>query len=240
MKENPRKTKNEGVKATAQKSINMFKEQLNQKLLTLSATDSDDLQMVYLDKNFPPTDVNITLHFINEHAANQKAKIRRVALVPDVASESRDFPFSTNFFVQSYIRCLERKGHLTMANDNPERLIKLLVLFFQQFKGARFDESFKDQYGFDDIIKFGFTLEHQDLELPPKLEKLLRQALNTSDLSQAESHFREICRLISLYRGLFSGTSQSTAIGEEDHAQTSGLRESLAGFVTEFREEKRQ
>ena len=61
LKANPRKTKQEGVKATATENIVMFKEKLNQTLLKLSKNTSSDLQMIYLDKNYPPAEINITL-----------------------------------------------------------------------------------------------------------------------------------------------------------------------------------
>lgn len=124
LKANPGKSKQEGVKATAAESINLFKQRLNEKLLQLSKKKSNDLQMIYLDKNYPPLEIKITLDAINEHEANQSAQIRRVALVPDMALEStqpdlQDFPFSMNFLVQCYIRCLEREDHLTIQNEDP-------------------------------------------------------------------------------------------------------------------------
>lgn len=57
--------------------------------------------MIYLDKNYPPAEIKITLEAINEHAANKNAQIRRVALVPHILQniDCPDFPFSTNFLV---------------------------------------------------------------------------------------------------------------------------------------------
>ena len=51
----------EGVKATAQKSINMFKDQLNEALTKMSKNKTQDLQMIFLDKNYPPAEIKITL-----------------------------------------------------------------------------------------------------------------------------------------------------------------------------------
>lgn len=121
LKAHPGKSKQEGVKATAAESINLFKQRLNEKLLQLSKKKSNELQMIYLDKNYPPLEIKITLDAINEHEANQSAQIRRVALVPDMAVEPdlQDFPFSMNFLVQCYIRCLEREDHLTIQNEDP-------------------------------------------------------------------------------------------------------------------------
>lgn len=55
-----------------------------------------------------------------------------MALVPEVPSRSRyssDMPFSTTFLTQCYLRCLERQGHLTMPNEDPERLLRVILLF---------------------------------------------------------------------------------------------------------------
>jgi hypothetical protein len=110
----------------------MFKDQLNEALTKMSKNKTQDLQMIYLDKNYPPAEIKITLEAINDHPANASAIIRKVALVPHmIENNSRDFPFSINFLLQCYIRCLERQGHLTMSNEDPERLAKILVLFFQ-------------------------------------------------------------------------------------------------------------
>ena len=57
--------------------------------------------------------------------------------------------------------------------------LEILVLFFQQFKGTQFNESFTQELGFDDLIKVRFTMEHEDLELPPKLNKALSKAVNS-------------------------------------------------------------
>ena len=110
----------------------------------MSAQGNDDLKMIYLDKNYPPAEIKKSLEAINEVAQSLNAKIKRVALVPKMepANLARDYPLSLNLLLQCYIRCLEREGHITMSNEDPERLMKILVLFFQQFKGTRFDENF--------------------------------------------------------------------------------------------------
>ena len=74
-----------------------------------------------------------------------------------------------------------------MSNEDPERLMKILVLFFQQFKGTRFDENFAQDYGFDDLIKVKFTMEHEDLQLPPNLQRTLQHIVNQQDLAQNDA-----------------------------------------------------
>jgi len=91
--------------------------------------------MIYLDKNAPPADIKKTLEAIKQQAVLQNAQLRLVALVPDVArkQECPGYPFSVSFLIQCFMRCLEREGHLTMPNDDPAHLLKLIVLFFKQF-----------------------------------------------------------------------------------------------------------
>ena len=120
-----------------------------------------------------------------------------------------------------------------MSNDDPDRLAKILVLFFQQFKGTKFNQSFMEELGFENIIEVCFTMEHEDLELPPKLEKALRQAVNQSDLAQVDTHIVEVCRLIDLYRALFSGSSS----GPVNDENTNMIKESLESFTSEFKEQ---
>ena len=57
--------------------------------------------MIYLDKNYPPAEIKITLEAINLHAAKTNASIRKVALVPQIAKDNycRDYPFSINFLL---------------------------------------------------------------------------------------------------------------------------------------------
>lgn len=189
--------------------------------------------MIYLDKNYPPAEIKITLEAINEHAANKNASIRRVALVPHIErnKDCPDFPFSMNFLVQCFIRCLKREGHLTIQNDDPDRLAKILVLFFQQFKGTQFNDSFTEDLGFDNLIKVRFTMEHEDLELPPKLKKILKQAINSQSVAEVDSHIEEVVRLINLYRSLFGGGYSTLCTNENENL----LKTSLSNFSADFK-----
>ena len=56
--------------------------------------------MIYLDKNYPPVEIKVTLEAIRELTASISSKIRIIALVPHIAengSSSDTFPFSTSF-----------------------------------------------------------------------------------------------------------------------------------------------
>mmetsp|Transcript_33045 Transcript_33045/g.40920 ORF Transcript_33045/g.40920 Transcript_33045/m.40920 type:complete len:115 (+) Transcript_33045:2658-3002(+) len=63
-KANPRKSVSDGLKATATKSINLFKDQLNDSIRNLSSSQSDQMKMIYLDKNYPPREIKLTLEAI--------------------------------------------------------------------------------------------------------------------------------------------------------------------------------
>lgn len=97
--------------------------------------------MIYIDKNFPPKSIKSFLETFNEMTDGLNVDITRVALVPQIQARSqcKDYPFSTTMLVQCLTRCIEREGHLTLSNDDPERLAKIILIFAQQFKGIKFD-----------------------------------------------------------------------------------------------------
>lgn len=55
--------------------------------------------MIYLDKNYPPSEIKLTLQAINEVAKDTNASLKLVAMVPDIArnSQCKNLPFSTTF-----------------------------------------------------------------------------------------------------------------------------------------------
>lgn len=76
-----------------------------------------------------------------------------------------------------------------MSNEDPERLAKLLILFFQEFDNAKLNSDFLNDYGFDNILEFKFTLEHEDIQLPANLKDALSSAVNCKDLVGNDSQF---------------------------------------------------
>lgn len=50
----------------------------------MAKTDTEDLQMIYLDRNFLPAEITLTLESINEFSKGLNANIKRVALVPTI------------------------------------------------------------------------------------------------------------------------------------------------------------
>lgn len=79
-----------------------------------------------------------------------------------------------------------------------------MVLFTQTFKGVKFGKDFLKQFEFDQMVDVDFTLEDEDLQLPPNLDKALRSAINCGDIVKLDPLTNEVVRLIELYRCLFS------------------------------------
>ena len=71
------------------------------------------------------------MEIIEEFALRSDALVRKVAVIPEINDAYKDYPFSLSFLIQCYIRCLDRDGHITMKNDDPIRLAKLLIIYFQ-------------------------------------------------------------------------------------------------------------
>ncbi len=85
--------------------------------------------MIFLDKNFTPGELTTVKAQIEELQAKQ------LALLP-LTSGYESYPFSLSYLLQCYCRCLSRDDHLTLSNKDPVRLLQILILFYQQFKGV--------------------------------------------------------------------------------------------------------
>ena len=155
-----------------------------------------------------------------------------MALVPDVPENCKlqDYPFSDSFLVQCFLRCLERQGHLTMPNDDPRRLLRLIILFCQQFKGVAFDEHFRQEYGFDNIVRVRFTMEHEDLEMPKRITSLLRSLMAHSEIAQDDKNLQEVCRIIGLYRNFFGAAGCPSTQEDNTRLMVQTLNEISATF----------
>ena len=55
---------------------------------------------------------------------------------------------------------------MILPSENPQKLAKVLFVFFSQFKDIKFDNKFMKDFGFDKMMKIDFTNEHPDLMLP--------------------------------------------------------------------------
>ena len=175
----------------------------------MAKSDSSTLNLIYLDKNYPPGEIASASEFLEEHSANDKLEIRRVAILPKIINPVKNFPFSMNYFIKCYMRCLQRQDNVTLPNGDPKKLAKLLTIFFQTFRGVTFNSSFLGRYNFDEMVEIDFTNEHPDLMLPSNLEKALEKALQERDISRLEPTTDEVARLIELQMSLYSSSQGS-------------------------------
>lgn len=91
---------------------------------------------------------------------------------------------------------------MTISNEDPERVVKILMLFFRQFNSVKFDESFLNK-GFDSILPVNLTIEHEDLQMPTNIENAFKSALDKVVSDGAEIHISKFCKSIDLYRQVF-------------------------------------
>lgn len=74
-------------------------------------------------------------------------------------------------------------------------------------------------------------MEHEDLELPPKLNEALLKAVNSQSVSELDDHISEVVRLINLYRSLFGGSNSPMCTRENEKL----LQKSLLAFTDDFK-----
>lgn len=149
-----------------------------------------------MDKNYPPREISLVISAINGHESNISTKLKTIAVVPYIVNKYKDYPFSLSFLLQCYIRCLKRSGHLTMNNEDPERLAKILLLFFSQFKESKLDDSLIAKFGFTDVLEARFTHEFEDLDLPNKLERALSNAIANNFKDKGDLYIERAVKLI--------------------------------------------
>jgi len=68
-----------------------------------------------------------------------------------------------SFFVQCFLRCLQRETHETLTNENPEHLARVLFMFFKSYEGQNHSLETLKSLRFDSILKIPFTVEHKDV-----------------------------------------------------------------------------
>ena len=86
---------------------------------------------------------------------------------------------------------------MTISNEDPERVVKILMLFFRQFNSIKFDESFLSK-GFDSILPVNLTIEHEDLQMPANVENAFKSALEKVVSDGGEVHINKFCKAIDL------------------------------------------
>lgn len=90
-----------------------------------------------------------------------------------------------------------------MSNEDPERLARILIVYFKQFKSIKFDDSLHNK-GFDQVLPVRMTVEHQEVELPANLAKALELAIEKG--IDEEKHVAKFCSLMEMYSELFGSS----------------------------------
>lgn len=107
-----------------------------------------------------------TISTINKITKGSKAKVTKLAMVPDMIQNYQDYPFSVTFLFQCFLRCLDRDNHETLSNEDPSKLARIQLMFFKLYQGLRFDQTFLNKFELDNFLRIPFCLEDRDLELP--------------------------------------------------------------------------
>lgn len=79
--------------------------------------------------------------------------------------------------------------------------MKILVLFFKQFKDVRFDNSLLKK-GFDQVMPAHLTVEDELFQLPGNIEKLAASIIDKG-LPDSEPLISTFCKTVDVYRKVF-------------------------------------
>ncbi len=120
-----------------------------------------------------------------------------LAVLP-MTSGYEKYPFSLSFLLQCYCRCLSRDGHLTLSNADPVQLLKILVLFYEQFKGVQLKSLVKN------FVQIEMTTAAR---LPSDLECIMEEAVSSEVAS--EDALEDCVSKIEQYRMLFGAGAPS-------------------------------
>ena len=97
----------------------------------------------------------------------KKVQERFLYLVPDCRSSIQKLPFSSQFLVQAFSRCQNRKDHHTLNNDEPVKLVEIQTMFMLLSREVRFDQSFLSRNELDGYLKLPMSKE--TLKVPEDL-----------------------------------------------------------------------
>ena len=146
----------------------------------------------------------------NEYTVRQHSfVIKKIVMIPEIHQSFEEYPFSLNFLLQCYSRCLDREFHETLSNEDPDHLARVQMFFFKSYRGQKFDNSFLQTYKMDEFIKVPLTHEDSDLELPANLQDCMSKCFQLigNDVPPPHPEFKRFYRLTTCYKTFFSGKS---------------------------------
>jgi hypothetical protein len=131
-------------------------------------------QLIYLDKNHSPSVLVKLRDFIDTLEVDlENVSIHKTCLIPHCIKphvfNGQQYPFSLQLLVTCFLRVLNRQNHITLTNDNPELVCRVLFGFFNSFRQLAFNESFKETFSIDTFLELNITNETLDIQLPPNL-----------------------------------------------------------------------
>ena len=180
---NPNKSIDDAFSATRNvlsKEVSEFTE--NQILATKNAQGRTiQKQIIFLDKNHPPPVLEKLSDFLDDlQNRNPQIQIIKKGVIPSTSGHKNSgtkYPFSIQLLTTCYLRVLNRESHLTLSNENPELVARVLFGFFNSYKGMSFDNSFKKRFGLDHYLELDFAQENPDVQLPKNLFDSINQCL---------------------------------------------------------------
>jgi len=96
---------------------------------------------------------------------------------------------------------------MTLTNENPQLVSRILFGFFHSFRNLKFDNTFKENFGIDSFLEVNLTNESLDIQLPQNLTDIINQCLvkcqKYSATPQAEPEFERFIELVKAYRCFF-------------------------------------
>ena len=102
---------------------------------------------------------------------------------------------------------LNRQHHLTLTNENPELISRILFGFFNSFRNLAFDQTFKEKFGIDTFVEVNLTNEDTEVFLPPNLTEIMNQCLlkciKYPATPASEPEFTKFVDLVNKYRRFF-------------------------------------
>jgi len=174
--------------------------------------DQINQMVIYIDKNHSPSALLKLRAFLDEiKIENKNIIITKVCLTPvqkfGHSLKHYSFPFSLQLLLTCYLRVLNRQHHLTLTNENPELISRILFGFFNSFRNLAFDQTFKEKFGIDQFVEINLTNEDSEVFLPPNLTEIMNQCLlkciKYPATPQSEPEFTRFVELVSKYRRFF-------------------------------------
>ena len=155
------------IDAVYQSTRHSLKDGFEKKLEEAVASESRE-QLIFLDKNHPPAVLASMTEFFDElKKKHPSTKITKVALIPHAQTPHElgrtKYPFTLQFLTTCYMRVLGRKDHITLANEDPDLVCRVLFGFYNSYRDLAFDNSFKSKFGIDQYLELDLSNQNPNI-----------------------------------------------------------------------------